>query len=405
MATTSFLYHCFGVRGYRHLRTEYRSGAVFHHVEFENTKRRCSNCGARWWCLAFDGAFERTFNAVPVGSRPQFVVLHGHRQYCAECGLVRREPILFTEGKRRYLRTFARYVVSLCRLMTIADVARLLRIGWDRVKEIYKEHLQRRWRSRRLGRIRRIGVDEFAIHKGHKYMTVVLALDTGEIIYAKEGKDGDALIPFLRRLKRSKVQLKAIAIDMSAAYANAVRSVFGDDVAIVHDRYHVVALANKAVDETRRDLVRSLTGDERHYLKGTRFLWLRGAEKVEEAAFGRLMALVGQYKPLFEAWLLKELLRDFWELNDRETGDEFLDVWTLMARSTENKHLVRLAKTLDAHREGLLAYFDHPITSAQVEGTNNKIKVLKRQAYGYRDMEFFKLRLYFLHEAKVKLVG
>ena len=401
MATTSFIYHCFGIRGYQHLRTVYCGGAVYHHIERNPTSRRCAGCQARWENLTRDGAFERTFHALPVGPRQQFLVLHGHRQACKRCGRVLREPIPFADGKRRYIRAFGRFVNSLCRLMPIKQVAGRLGVGWDLVKEVYKEHLKRR----RLKKVRRIGVDEFAVQKGHRYMTIVLDLHTGEIVHAREGKDAAALIPFLRRLRRAGVRLEAVAMDMSAAYLNAVRTVFGDRVDVVHDRYHVVALANKAVDETRRDLVRELSGDEKSALKGTRFLWLRAAENLKEDAFTRVMSMMASHEPLFEAWLLKELLRDFWEFHDPVAGELFLDEWLALARATENKHLVRLAKTLDSHRTGLLAYFKHRITSAQVEGTNNKIKVLKRQAYGFRDIEFFKLRLYFLHEANLCLAG
>ncbi len=378
---------------------------MFHHVECQPSSRRCAGCGARWRQLTWDGAFERVFHALPVGLRQQFIVLHGHRQACSRCGRQLREPILFADGKRRYIRAFGRYVTDLCRRMPIKQVAGQLGVGWDLVKGIFKEHLKKRLKKRRLRRIRRIGVDEFAVHKGHRYMTVVVDLDTGEIVHAQEGKDAGALVPFLRRLRRARARLEAVAIDMSAAYLNALRTVFGDRVAVVHDRYHVVALANKAVDETRRDLVRELSGDEKSALKGTRFLWLRAAENLQEDALTHVMSMMAAHEPLFEAWLLKELLRDFWEFRDRVAGELFLGEWLKLARATQNKHLVRLAATLDSHRAGLLAYFEHRITSAQVEGTNNKIKVLKRQAYGFRDIEFFKLRLYFLHEANLCLAG
>ena len=102
---------------------------------------------------------------------------------------------------------------------------------------------------------------------------------------------------------------------------------------------------------------------------------------------------------------LKEDLRTFWRLPNEAAGKAFLDRWTSEARATGNKHFAKLADTLDAHRPGLLAYFRHWITTAKMEGTNNKIKVLKRQAYGFRDMAFFKLRLYFLHERSIMMPG
>ena len=95
----------------------------------------------------------------------------------------------------------------------------------------------------------------------------------------------------------------------------------------------------------------------------------------------------------------------FWNMPDRESGNQFLDSWIAEARATGLKHFVKLAKTIDDHREGLLAYFSHRISTAPLEGLNNKIKVLKRMAYGYRDVEYFKLRLFFIHESSYQLVG
>jgi len=110
-------------------------------------------------------------------------------------------------------------------------------------------------------------------------------------------------------------------------------------------------------------------------------------------------------EPLYKAYLLKEELRHFWKLPDEEAGKAFLDQWTAEARATGNQHFAKPADTLDTHRAGLLAYFRHWISTAKLEGTNNKIKVLKRQAYGFRDMAFFKLRLYFLHERSIMMPG
>jgi transposase len=236
-------------------------------------------------------------------------------------------------------------------------------------------------------------------------MTVVLNLETGEILHAHEGKDADALIPFLKKLKRSKAQLQAVAIDMSKAYMNAVHHVFGDEVDIVHDPYHVVALANKAIDETRRDMYRSLKGDRKTVIKGSRFLLLRAFENLKEDALERLIALMELNEPLYKAYLLKEDLRMFWNLPNRQAGETFLNAWVEEAKATGLKHLVKLAGTIDDHRPGLLAYFDHRISTGPLEGMNNKIKVLKRSAYGFRDMEYFKYRLLFLHESTFELIG
>ena len=405
MATTSFLYHALGLQGYRLLRTEYRGGRLAYHIERAAGKRACAACGAHASRLKLDGRFEREFLGLPVGFKAQVIILHGHLQACSHCGARLREPIPFADGKSRCLRALGRFIVDLCGMTTIKQVAEHLKVSWDFVKDVFKAHLKQRHKHRRVSQVRYLAVDEFATHKGHKYMTTAMDLETGEILHAQEGKDAGALIPFLQKLKKAGIQPKAVAMDMSEAYANAVREVFGAAVDIVHDPFHVVALASEAIDETRRDLARALKGEDRKVIKGTRFLLLKAKENLAPEALTRLTQLMAANEPLYKAYLLKEELRHFWRLPDEEAGKAFLDQWTADARALGNKHFAKLANTLDAHRPGLLAYFAHRISTARLEGTNNKIKVLKRQAYGFRDMEFFKLRLYFLHERSIQMPG
>lgn len=405
MATTSFLYHTLGLDGYKHLRTDYRDGKVIHHIERAPGKRTCAECGASARCIRLDGQFERSFLALPVGFKRQEVILHGHLQICTKCEARVREPIPFAEGKNRYLKALGRYIVGMCGITTIKHVSQLLGVSWDMVKDIFKGHLRKRDKQRHIKKVRYLAVDEFATHKGHKYMTTAMDLETGEILHAQEGKDAAALIPFLQRLKRAKVPLKAIAVDMSEAYAKAIREVFGDTVDIVHDKFHVVALASNAIDETRKELARQLEGEDRNAIKGSKFLLLKGKEKLDEKAMDRLMNLMVANEPLYLAYLLKEDLRTFWSLPDEESGRLFLDLWSHVAKASGNKHFIKLADTLNSHSAGLLAYFRHKISTGPLEGVNNKIKVLKRQVYGFRDMEFFKLRLYFLHESSILMPG
>ncbi len=405
MATTSFLYNTLGLVGYRHIRTEFREGKVFHHVELKREKRRCRHCHARWLELELFGNYERQFIALPVGRRQQYVVLHGHRQYCHHCGKCHREPVEFASGQCRYLKSFARLAVELCEIAPIKQVAEFLGVGWDLVKEIFKSHLKQRLKRRKLSKLHIIAVDEFAIRKGHRYMTVVMDLQEGAIVHAMESKDATALTTFLKRLKRSRAPLEAVAMDMSKAYLKAVREVYPQGVAVVHDPFHIVALANQAIDDTRRELTRELEDQDKSIFKGSRFLFLRGQERLSEKARQQLDELLDLNQPLHEAYLLKEQLRQFWDQSGKEMAAEMLKQWVERAKASVSKSFQKLADTLESHREGLLAYFDHPISTGPLEGMNNKIKVLKRQAYGFRDMEYFKLRLFFIHESTYSISG
>jgi len=404
MATTSFLYHTMGLKGYQHLRTEYQCGNVLHHIKLRNTKRTCRGCGSRWPHLRKAGRFTRVFHALPIGRKPQKIVLHGHEQYCRHCGRILREPIKFAKAKKRSLRCFDRLIVDLCTIATIKAVAAFLGVGWDLVKGIFKEDLKKRLSRRKLGSVRYIAVDEFALRKGHRYMTVVMDLETGEILYAEKGKDAQALIPFLKTLRRRKAKLMAVAMDMSPAYMLAVKEVF-PAVDIVHDPYHVVVTVNKAIDETRKNIYRTMTGEQRGIIKGSRFLLLRPLEALSEASLEKLAAIMEINEPLYQAYILKEELRWFWNLPNAWLGEQFLENWTKEAYATGIKSFIKLADSLLQHKAGLLSYFAHRISTGPLEGLNNKIKVLKRQAYGFRDNEYFKLRLYFLHNDTPAFAG
>ncbi len=148
--------------------------------------------------------------------------------------------------------------------------------------------------------------------------------------------------------------------------------------------------------------MRGLEDAERQALKGCRFVLLRGKEKLKESALEHLERLKQANPPLFEACLLKEQLRTFWSLPSREDELALLGGWIKQAKGIGNTFFERLADTLDSHRDGLLDYFGRRISTGPLEGLNNKIKVLKRSAYGFRDMEYCKLRLYFLHEGLAK---
>jgi transposase len=404
MATTSYLYHTLGLKNYRHLRTEYRHGIVLHHVRRKNTERFCRGCSARWHHLRKDGRFTRVFHALPIGRRPQKVVLHGYEQYCRRCRRVLREPIDLAKPKGRSLRAFERFVVELCAIATIKAVAAFLGVGWDLVKGIFKEDLRRRLKRRKLGQIRYIAVDEFATRKGHHYMTVVMDLESGQILHADQGKDAAALAPFLRVLRRKKVKLRAVAMDMSPAYMQAVKDVF-PEVDIVHDPYHVVAMVNRAIDETRRDMYRTLSGEQRQVIKGIRFLLLKSLESLAEHSLAKLATIMELNEPLYRAYLLKEEMRWFWNLPSADLAESFLQTWAQEAKAIGIKHFENLADSFLRHRAGLISYFAHRISTGPLEGLNNKIKVLKRQAYGFRDKEYFKLRLYFLHNDTPAFAG
>ena len=291
--------------------------------------------------------------------------------------------------------------------MTIRDVAKHLGVGWDVIKDIQKRDLARRYSKPKLKHLRHIAIDEIAIAKGHRYLTVVLDLDSGGVVFVGDGKGAKALKPFWKRLRPSKAKIEAVAMDMSPAYREAV-STHLPAAQIVFDRFHVMKLFNEKLSDLRRALHREATDVmQKKVLKGTRWLLLKAAENLDEERDEkkRLREALALNQSLATAYYLKEDLRQFWEQPGKRFATVFLDGWIKRAEASGIKMLQQMAKTLAAHRSGLLAYYDAMITSGPMEGTNNKIKTMKRLAYGFRDREFFKLKILAIHETKYELVG
>jgi transposase len=403
--STSLLYHAFGIRGYESVRTDYHGGATIFTIAQDPDDCRCSACGSR--AVISRGHSERHFLGLPIGSRKTTVVLPVPRVACRACGLVRQVKVPCAEPRRSSTKSFERSVLELSRRMTILDVAHHLDVGWDLVQDIQKRDLSRRYAKPKLKHLRRIAIDEIAIAKGHRYLTVVMDLESGAVVFVGNGKGADALKPFWKRLRPSGAKIQAVALDLSGAYQAAVRAHL-PKAKIVFDHFHVIKLFNEKLSDLRRELYREATaGQQKAVLKGVRWLLLKNPEDldVEKDEKRRLKEALRLNEPLAAASYLKDDLRRFWEQPGKRFATVFLDGWIRRAEASGIKILQQMAKALAAHRSGLLAYYDFMITSGPLEGTNHKIKTMKRQAYGFRDLEFFKLKILAIHETKYALVG
>jgi transposase len=402
--STSLLYHAFGIQGYRYVRTAYVQGQTIFTLGRERDTWRCSACGSA--DVVARGHVERRFRTLPIGPRPTFLVLPIPRVECRACGVVRQVDVTFADPRRSYTKRFERYVRGLSRRMTIRDVAAHLGVGWDLVKDIQKRDLSRRFARPKLKHLRRIAIDEIAVAEGHRYLTLVMDLDSGAVVFVGDGKGADALKPFWKRLRPSGARVEAVAMDMSAAYRGAVTAHLKEAV-IVFDHFHVIKLFHDKLSDLRRSLSHRAEADGKKVLKGARWLLLKNPENLDtdKDEKVRLEEALALDEPLAVAYYLKEDLRRFWEQPGKRFATAFLNDWLRRAEASGVRMLQQMARTLAAHRSGLLAYYDAMITSGPMEGTNNKIKTMKRMAYGFRDPEFFKLKILAIHETEYALVG
>lgn len=403
--STSLLYHGFGVVGYDYVRTRYEGRNITFTIRHKREKLRCPVCRGRK--VMMRGTTRRRFKTVPVGSKVVFFDLEVQRVGCLRCGSVRQVSLGFADPRFSYTHAFERYALELSKHMTIQDVARHLSVSWDVIKEMQKRDLTRRFSKPCLKDLQLIAIDEISVRKGHRYLTIVLDMISGAVVFVGNGKGSDALDPFWKRIKRAKANIEAVAMDMSPAYISAVSSHL-PKAAIVFDHFHVIKLFNDRLSELRRDLYHEAKELlQKKVLKGTRWLLLKNPENLDTAKGERerLTDALQLNQPLSCAYYLKEDLRQIWLQPNKEKAQLVLADWIKRAETSGIKMLMKFAKTLTAFQSGILSYYDYRISSAPLEGTNNKIKTMKRMAYGFRDMEFFKLKIMAIHETKYALVG
>jgi len=288
--------------------------------------------------------------------------------------------------------------------MTLREVAAISHLGWDSVKEIVKSDLGRRYRRIPLRHVRYLAVDEFHVGRKGRFLTVVIDLESGQILWVAKGRGSEAVRQFFRKLRLARARVQAVACDMSAAYWSAVLK-YLPGVDVVFDHFHIIKLANEKIDELRRALQREAGILERRFIKGTRYLLLMGEENLPEQKRAALEQALRFNEPLSVAYYLKEELRWLWSQPTHARMRKYLEAWCAQALESGIVQMISLAKTLRGHATGILNYFKHGISTGKLEGINNKIKTLKRKAYGYRDETFFILKLYSLHESKFTLTG
>ena len=209
------------------------------------------------------------------------------------------------------------------------------------------------------------------------------------------------------QLKNSGAQIKAVAIDMYAAYIQAVREHL-PEATIVFDHFHIIKLYNDKLTELRRHLYNQTSSLRKaEILKGTRWLLLKNPDNLDESKNERtrLERALQINQPLATAYYLKEDLRQIWNQDNKEQASQFLEQWIKDARQSGITILQKISNTISAFRSGILAWYDYPISTGPLEGTNNKIKTMQRKSYGFRDKEFFKLKIFAIHQAKYALIG
>lgn len=400
--STSLLYHTQCIREYQYESTEYDNG----HVVF-NIRRKffyCSKCNSPEVSVCISR--ERLINGEKIGNKLFFLRVPVHRMYCCQCKSVTTENISFLSSpKARITRSLERTIVELRSEMSISAIANSYGLDWKTVKECEKRNLEKKFRYIPLKDVKVIGMDELYVKKQgrEKYITIVRDLESGAVLYVGDGKGSESLKAFAVKLKHSKAKITTIAMDMSKAYVSWVKDSLPEAL-IVFDHFHVIKLMNEKLDKVRRRVAREIDEEQGKLLKNQRFLFLRNVEDLEPEAKQLLDNLRKVFKDLGDASMMKEGLRSIYQMacNESQAEAAFKN-WCCIARETQIKELEDMAKTIENNLPGIVAYWKtNSLSNAGMEGFNNKVRWLIRQAYGFRDKDYFILKIYNLPNTKIE---
>jgi len=306
------------------------------------------------------------------------------------------ERLEWLADNTRYTKQFANYVGKLCRDMTNKAVADALHLHQDTVKDLDKLYMTQWLEKTPLPAPNVIGIDEISIRKGHTYRIIVSDLERGRPIWiGGEGRKEEDLALFFAFLGKKKTKkIRLVVMDMWKPFYNAVKCHI-PQTSILYDKFHILRHLSEAIDEIRRAEYRRVSGTNRQYIKGQRYTLLSHWENLDGKGKESLKKLLNINKRLNTAYVLKEEFSQMWDYGREAWARKFFDNWKAQLKWQRLEPFEKFAKMIEKHWEGIVSYChsDNKVKLGFVEGLNNKIRVIQRRAYGYRDEEYMKLKI------------
>ncbi|MGH9317161.1 MAG: ISL3 family transposase [Thermoanaerobaculia bacterium] len=356
----------------------------------KHTRFRCPRCRI----AVGDGqpCRRRLLRDLDIGRRHMDVRVQVYRVWCRTCG----RPEVPVTLARRYARCTRRLEEHLFRLTgdsTVKAVAKRMALDWDTVKDAEVRYIRGLLRKQNLDGITRIGIDEVSYETGHKYLTLVTDLDGRRVIYATHGNDGRAVGRFLTWLGAKRCRrMKVVVTDMHDPYLKVLRQRL-PKAALVFDHFHVSKIVHDALDEIRRRLQRELPPAGRRIIKGQRYVLLRAREKLSRTQQVSLQEILDANTDLTKGYVLKEAFRDVFKATNLPDGRKRLKAWEAQVRESGVPELLKVLDTIERRRSGIENFFHYRVANGMAEGFNNVVGTIKKQAYGFHDRDYLRLKI------------
>ena len=362
----------------------------------KNSKAICSGCGKP--ASLYDKLTTRRFEFVPLWGYPVFFNYKMRRVNCKLCDVV-VEAVPWASGKHTLTKTYMQFLSGWARKLSWTETARSFKTSWRKVFASVRFLVDYGLKNRDVSDVESIGVDEIAIQKGHKYLTVVYQIDNHcvRLLWVGKGRTVKTMLRFFREFgKPWAAHIKHICSDMWKPYLKVIKKKIPGALHIL-DRFHIMANINKAIDKVRATEQRTLEEDGYEtVLKKSRWCLLKRKENLTEKQAVKLKDLLTYNLKSIKAYLLKEELNLFWEYVSPHWAGKFLDLWCTKVMRSKIEPMKKMGKSLRKHKPFILNWFraKKAFSSGIVEGLNNKAKLATKKAYGFKTIECAKIALY-----------
>jgi transposase len=372
---------------------------------FDQTKKRLDisvdfKPGSRFMCpeCKADGCpvhdtQPKTWRHLDFFQHQAFLTARVPRIACDSCG-VKQVDVPWARKNSGFSLMFEAFAMTLVMHMPVAVAAeRFLKITDQRLWRVVFHYVDAGVARMDLASVSRVCIDETAAKRGHDYITLVVDIDARRVAFVTEGRNADTVRQFADHLEDrggDASHVKQACIDMSAAYIAGVTENL-TEAEITFDRFHVMKLLAEAIDEVRRAEVKN-----RPELKGTRYVWGKNEANLTVKQSRVLDTLAATNLKTARAWRMRLAFQDIYGAHDRDWAEIFFDKWISWAKRSRLAPMKAVARTMEKHREGILAWFDSRISNGLVEGINSLVQAAKAKARGYRNSATLKAMTYLI---------
>lgn len=369
----------------------HKKDVIFIFLKRTHKRGKCPSCGRR--NKLSKEFYKRTVRDLDISTKNCYITFFENKLRC-KCGFRGFEKLDFVRPYSRCTIRFEEYVYLLCQKMALTDVCKVMKIDWKTAREIDQYYTMQNIESLDNIYPQRIGIDEIAYQKGHNYLTIVRDLDLNKVIWVGLDRKEQTLDMFFEELGSKKQEHILLAvIDMWDPYIASLTN-HCPNVQIVYDKFHIIKIINQALDNVRKKEFAKTDEKQRKEWKKKRFLILRRNKNLTDKQRETLNELMKQNETLYQAYLLKEQISDIMDENDVSTAITRMEEWLKNVIMSGIEPFINTVKILLRHLDGIVYYLKYRVTNAGSEGFNNKINIIKRRAYGYRDIGYFILKIY-----------